>query len=76
MDFINGMSLQTYVKSKTVDKTIPEDTCRKFFKQIASAFEYLHQNNISHRDIKLDNILIEANTRVIKIIDFGFAAFT
>ena len=50
--------------------------CRRFFKQIVDAFEYLHQIQISHRDIKLDNILIDEKTRMIKIIDFGFAAFT
>jgi serine/threonine protein kinase len=40
------------------------------------AFEYLHKIGIAHRDIKLDNILIEEKTKMIKIIDFGFAAFT
>ena len=49
--------------------------CRRFFKQITEAFDYLHQKGIAHRDIKLDNILIEDKTFMIKIIDFGFAAF-
>lgn len=49
--------------------------CRRFFKQITEAFDYLHHKGIAHRDIKLDNILIEDKTFMIKIIDFGFAAF-
>lgn len=35
----------------------------------------MHAKGIAHRDIKLDNILIEDKTFMIKIIDFGFAAF-
>lgn len=33
---------------------------------------YLHNNNIAHRDIKTDNILMQSNNQ-IKLIDFGFA---
>ena len=47
--------------------------CRRMFRQIAEAMEYLHSLNICHRDIKLDNILIENRTNNIKIIDFGFS---
>lgn len=42
---------------------------------MAEAFEYLHSRGIAHRDLKLDNVLIEEKTNMIKIIDFGFAAF-
>jgi len=35
----------------------------------------LHKNNIAHRDIKLDNLLI-SNDFKIKMIDFGFACKT
>jgi|TARA_B110000305_G_C19447373_1_gene645646 serine/threonine protein kinase len=55
---------------------VKEPICRRFFKQIIEAFEYLHSNGIAHRDVKLDNILVEEKTRMVKIIDFGFAAFT
>lgn len=33
----------------------------------------MHNKGVSHRDIKPDNIMVNANTRKIKIIDFGIA---
>jgi serine/threonine protein kinase len=40
---------------------------------MASAMEYMHGRDIVHRDIKLDNILVDVSTGQIKIIDFGFS---
>lgn len=40
------------------------------FKQILLGINYMHNNNICHRDLKIDNICISENG-VIKIIDFG-----
>lgn len=34
---------------------------------------YLHEKNILHRDIKLENILIDYTTKKIKLIDFGYS---
>lgn len=41
-------------------------------RQVCDAVEYLHRNNISHRDIKCENILLES-MRHVKLADFGFA---
>ena len=47
--------------------------------QILSAVNYLHQRNLMHRDLKLENILLEnsqySNNIYVKIIDFGTAKF-
>jgi serine/threonine protein kinase len=40
------------------------------FKQIIDGLCYIHGKNIAHRDIKLDNILLDGKGRV-KIADFG-----
>ena len=52
---------------------VREITARRIFKQVAESVAYLHSSNIVHRDIKLDNILIEEGTRMVKLIDFGFS---
>lgn len=36
---------------------------------------YIHSKNVAHRDIKLENILIESKTGKLKIIDFGFCCY-
>ncbi len=74
-DYIRGISLHQFVKQQCTNRQVKEPTCRRFFKQITEAFDYLHHKGIAHRDVKLDNILIEDSTNMIKIIDFGFAAF-
>ena len=48
-------------------------TARRIFKQVAESVHYLHSQNIVHRDIKTDNILIDQGTKAIKLIDFGFS---
>ena len=37
---------------------------------------YLHQRNVSHRDIKLENIIIDTKKLSVKLIDFGFCCCT
>jgi serine/threonine protein kinase len=36
----------------------------------------MHNKNKAHRDLKLDNILYDADLKIIKIIDFGFSLET
>ena len=34
---------------------------------------YCHRNNVIHRDIKLENIMIDEKSKCAKMIDFGFS---
>ncbi|TDL14627.1 kinase-like protein, partial [Rickenella mellea] len=47
-----------------------ERVARKFARQIGSALEYCHWNNVVHRNLKIENIRI-SRTGNIKIVDFG-----
>lgn len=51
-----------------------ENHIKKLIKQIAKVLNYLQSQSIIHRDLKLDNILINKNE--IKVIDFGFATIS
>ncbi|XP_074751457.1 MAP/microtubule affinity-regulating kinase 4 isoform X2 [Athene noctua] len=49
-----------------------EKEARAKFRQIVSAVHYCHQKNIVHRDLKAENLLLDADAN-IKIADFGFS---
>ena len=55
-------------------KPLKEKFTRKYIKQLANGLEYLLNNNILHRDLKPQNILLSDNY-IIKITDFGFATY-
>ena len=77
-ELVNGISLREYYNREIRNqKGISEHKgiiFKKIFKQIFDAMDYLHKNNIAHRDIKLENILMTRDYE-IKIIDFGFGMF-
>ena len=66
MEYICG-DLLNYIRKRS---KISEQTAKIIFKQLMEGLDYIHKNNIVHRDIKLDNILIDL-TNTIKICDFG-----
>lgn len=69
MPFVRGGELYKHFLSW---KRFPEQQVKFYAAQIALAIGYLHSKNICHRDMKLENILID-ETGYLKLIDFGLA---
>ncbi|XP_056145265.1 serine/threonine-protein kinase SIK1 [Lampris incognitus] len=58
----------------TTNGRMSEDEARKKFWQILTAVDYCHRHHIVHRDLKTENLLLDANMN-IKLADFGFGNF-
>ena len=67
MQYVGGGDLLQYVKKK---KRLQEPEAKRLFKQIVHGLAHCHCRSILHRDIKLDNILLDEDLGV-KICDFG-----
>lgn len=75
MEYLPGGTLNDYIKEK--GGKLREEEARSIIQQVIQAIEYCHSKNIVHRDIKLDNILLNEKgdpSKGIKIIDFGISA--
>ncbi|PUB18131.1 Stk1 family PASTA domain-containing Ser/Thr kinase [Paenisporosarcina sp. OV554] len=69
MEFVEGKTLKHYIVDNA--PLSPDETVR-IMKQLTSAIAHAHQNQIIHRDIKPQNILMDGVYHV-KITDFGIA---
>jgi serine/threonine protein kinase len=67
MELCAGGDLLNFVRKR---KKLTEETAKVIFKQIIEGLGYIHSKNIIHRDIKLDNILLDGKG-LVKIGDFG-----
>jgi len=70
MECARGGDLLQYVNSKG---KLDEKEAREFFYQLCSAVEYTHKSGFIHRDLKLENVLLDS-ARQVKLADWGYAA--
>ena len=60
--------------SQVVDNgSLSEDDARFYFRQIVEGVMYCHERKLCHRDMKLENLLLDESRKIVKITDFGFA---
>jgi len=76
MELVKGIPLSDYVIN---NGRIDEKTSKVILFDIMSAVKYYQENNIVHRDLKMDNIMIcnssseDIRDYQVKVIDFGMS---
>nr|GMD23997.1 CBL-interacting serine/threonine-protein kinase 1-like [Ipomoea batatas] len=70
LQYVNGGELFDRLVSKG---KLPEVEGRKLFQQLIDGASYCHSKGVFHRDLKLENVLVDENG-IIKVTDFGLSA--
>lgn len=75
MEYCEGGDLSQYLRKKLILK---ESEAQSLLQQLTSALKVLWDNNLIHRDLKPQNLLLQHDTDgkvILKIADFGFARY-
>ncbi|XP_051163454.1 triple functional domain protein isoform X3 [Leptopilina boulardi] len=68
LELVRGPTLFSYLSKKT---EFTESMASKFANQLLSALQWLHRRNNSHLDLKPENVLVDQETGIVKLIDLG-----
>ncbi len=72
LEFVEGQTLRELVR---IRGQLPADLALKLMYEVASGLAYASTLGISHRDLKLSNVLVSSDGKA-KLVDFGLAALT
>jgi len=72
-ELIDGESLRAFTQRQEGHR-LQDETARCFYQQVVEGIQYCHERLVVHRDLKLENLLLDKRREIVKIIDFGFAA--
>ncbi|KAK3406922.1 hypothetical protein EUGRSUZ_K03054 [Eucalyptus grandis] len=72
LEYCKGGDLSSYINRRG---RVPEEIAKHYMQQLANGLQVLRDNNLIHRDLKPQNLLLSTNDErsVLKIADFGFA---
>ncbi len=73
MGFVDGESLAERVRGRG---PLPVGEALGVMRDVSHALAYAHDHGVVHRDVKAENILLDASTRRALMTDFGIARFT
>lgn len=69
LEFLNEGDALTYIQKNGM---ISEKVAKSWMLQIIEAVKYMHDRNVAHRDLKLENLLLTDHCMTVKLCDFGF----
>ncbi|WOK98951.1 serine/threonine-protein kinase ATG1a isoform X2 [Canna indica] len=77
LEYCAGGDVAGYIKRYGSYGRVSEGVARHFMRQLAEGLKVLRENNLIHRDLKPQNLLLSTSdeTAVLKIGDFGFARY-
>jgi len=68
----NSVDMFTYMEERKM-QPLEEEVANQIMIQIVSAISHCHLHGIAHRDVKLENIIIQRDDMSVKLIDFGLS---
>ncbi|MCM8820663.1 MAG: serine/threonine protein kinase, partial [Candidatus Omnitrophica bacterium] len=70
MEYVNGKNLKEMLYHRN---KLPLNVLIKILYEAGQGLSHIHKNNIVHKDVKPDNILVSEDLSVVKMTDFGIA---
>lgn len=71
-EVVDGESLRSFTHRQE-NHRLPTKMARHFYRQVLDGVHFCHERLVVHRDLKLENLLLDKQAETVKIIDFGFA---
>lgn len=70
LEYVDGGTVQQLVKKH---KRLEEADAQRILYQLVDAVEHCHNHHVCHRDLKLENFVLDRQQRTVKLIDFGLS---